>query len=100
MLTIVSHLISPISTRPLAVKQLLNNYGDHVINGIDVCRQPIWSVRKRGLDVLTRGAVTKLVRERGYDDVFHLFCIVTLDDGTRIRLEKNHRLTITVNPGP
>lgn len=94
-----SKISSLLTARPLAVKNLLTQYGDQGISKIDVCRQPIIGIFKEGLDKLTGGDLSKVVKEKGYDNVFHLYCIITLDNGTRIRLDKNQRVTIQVNPG-
>lgn len=89
-----------LTARPLAVKNLISQYGAQGIQKIDICRQPITGVIKSAINVVTGGDLAKVVKEKGYDNVFHLFCVVNLDNGTKIRLDKNQRITIEVNPAP
>lgn len=97
--SVKSNLLNKLTKRPLVVTNLLNKYGANTITNIQVCRQPIMGIIRSALNVATGGDISKVVKEKGYDNVFHLFCIVTLSDGTRIRMDKNQRLSIAINPG-
>jgi hypothetical protein len=94
------NLVEALTKRPLSIVNLLKTYGHETISKIDVYRQPITSAIKRLLNIATFGNLTKVANEENYDDIFHLYCIITLENGTRIRLDKNHRVSIQVNPGP
>lgn len=98
--TIKNKISSVLTKRPLSIINLLKQYGDQKIEKIEVCRQPITAAIKYALDYVSGGDISKVVAEKGYDNVFHLYCIVTLSSGTRIRLDKNQRVAIVVNPGP
>jgi hypothetical protein len=91
---------SRLSARPLSMTNLLKSYGDKVIAHVEVCRQPITEAIKKALDVVSRGNISKVVAEKGYDNVYHLYCIVVFTDNSRVRLDKNHRVTIEIDPKP
>jgi len=91
---------SYLTVRPLAMQKLLNEYGKDVIQKINVCRQPITGAIRKAGDIATFGDISSVVEEKGYDAVYHLYCIIYLDSGKIVRLDKNHRVTIEVNPGP
>jgi len=91
---------SILTKRPISVNKLLKSYGDNTITKVNVCRQPLTLAIKYALDLLSRGDISKTVEEKGYDNVYHLYCIVTLNNGTKVRMDKNQRVAIEVNPGP
>jgi hypothetical protein len=93
-------ILSRLTRRPLSIINLLKTYGTQTISSIEVCRQPIMSVVRSALNIATRGDISKVVREKGYDNVFHLYCIILLSSGTKIRLDKNQRVSIEISPKP
>jgi hypothetical protein len=93
-------LLSRLTRRPLSINNLLKTYGAQTISNVEVCRQPIMSVIRTALNIATGGDISKVVQEKGYDNVFHLYCIVLLGNGTKIRLDKNQRVSIEVSPKP
>jgi len=84
--------------RPKAVEQFLKNKGDLVIMSIKVCRNPISSALKKILNALTFGDMGATIKQLNYDEVYHLFMLVTLQDGSMFRIEKNERVTISSPP--
>ena len=97
---IIKSPTTALTVRPKVVSEMLAKYGQNTITNIEVCRQPIMNVIRGALDLASGGDLSKVVKEKGYDNVFHLFCIITLNDKTRIRIDKNQRVTIVYNPAP
>lgn len=95
--SIKSGLITRLTQRPLSITNLLKTYGNNQILIIDICRQPITPAIKLIINFATHGDIERVVREYGYDNVFHLYCIITLDNGDTIRLDKNQRVHIDIN---
>jgi hypothetical protein len=77
-----------------AVQKLVNNYGQQTIQSIVVGRTPINSTIKNILNLISLGKFDENQRKLGYDDVFHLFMIITLAGGHKFKFEKNHDVTV------
>ncbi len=63
---------------------------DRRIVNMEVQRERVKPVYVKALDALSRGRFSKKQKELGYEDMLHDSMVVTLDDGKRYRLEKNH----------
>lgn len=74
---------------PPKVRNLIQQYGDQKITAIKVCRDPLNSGIKRFFNVITFGGVERARKEMGYDELYHLYMIITLASGQRLKLEKN-----------
>ena len=83
-----------------SIRNLLQKYGSNKISGIRVYRQPINSVINKVLNWVTLGTFQKNLRELNYDQAFHLFMYITLDNGVTIRLDKNHVIEAKVQQVP
>jgi len=77
-------------------RKILEQYGDDPIKSIKVCRSPVSSAVKAALNVISLGAFQKRLERQNYDDVFHLFAIITLEDDTILTLDKQAILTLKV----
>ncbi len=78
---------------PANFKSRLQKYGDYLITDITIGRDPVSSVIQRLLNVLTLGKYDMMKRKLYYDDVFHLYALITAKRGAqtvRLRLEKNN----------
>jgi hypothetical protein len=60
------------------------------ITKLEVGRKPILSPVKKAMDILSLGNFSKRQGELKYDDVYHQYMLVTLEDGKTYKLEKNH----------
>lgn len=81
-----------------SIKKLLKLYGNFSITSIIVYRKPIQSFLKSTLNILSFGIFEKNYKSN-YDNVYHLYMIVTLSNGANIKIEKNQRINIErVNP--
>jgi hypothetical protein len=81
-----------------ATKQLVNNYGSYDIKSIEAIRTPIINVINTLMNVITLGKFKELQREYGYDKLYHLAIVVTVNDGknTKLLIEKNEKITISM----
>jgi hypothetical protein len=81
-----------------SVRDILAKYGDQTITAVKVIRTPVSSVVKEALNVVSLGEFKKKLAKQPYDDIFHLFVLMTLADGNTLSLEKNSIITMRVNP--
>lgn len=82
------------SDYPPDQKKLLSTYGNNKITHIKIGRSPLPSFINTALNVLTLGAFQKLLQKSPYDKLYHLFSIITLDNGVKILLEKNQAINM------
>ena len=64
------------------------------IKHIEVCRNPIMTVFQKGLNILTFGRMKKVMNRLGYDKLYHLYMVITLENGNVYSIEKNQRVNI------
>lgn len=81
------------------VKKILSQYGDKPIRKIVIMRRPLQKFVNVALNALTLGQWQKAVSNYGYDNMFHLYCIVFLDAGIKIQVEKNEIINIEIVSG-
>ena len=86
------------SDYPIQQQRIIDKYGEKQIKSIRVGRTPLPSTLTKALNIVSLGAFNKLVERSPYDDLMHLFCILTLDNGTTIKilLEKNEAINMQV----
>lgn len=86
---------------PPNARKVIEQHGSKSIKNMVIIRQPIQSFINKVFNGLTFGAFQKKLDELPYDDLFHLRMVVTLEDGTRIQIEKadviNVSTTITAH---
>lgn len=86
------------SDLPQKFKEILNRWKDKTIVNITVARDPVQKMVQKFINLLSGGDYEKAKTKLNYDDVFHLYLIITLDAGDgfrsgttlKLRLEKNH----------
>lgn len=85
-----------------SIRQWLEKNGEKKIKKIVVGRKPIQSGVEKVANLLSLGKYEANKKSLGYDKMFHLFMIITLDDGSSIKLEKEEvpKLTISSDAGP
>jgi hypothetical protein len=81
-----------------SVRDILAKYGDKTVTKASIVRTPVSSVVKGALNAVSLGEFKKKLGQQPYDDIFHLFMLLTLSDGTSVSLEKNAIITMRVNP--
>ena len=80
---------------PKEVSDTLTKYGNETITEIIVARSKVLSVIQFLLNALTLGTFNKEKQRLKYDDIFHLYCIIVLSNGTRLITERNQRVKLT-----
>lgn len=84
------------SDYPTDQTRIIQKYGAIGIRSIRIGRTPLPSAINSVLNIVTLGAFQKLVQASPYDRLFHLFCIIELDNNTKILLEKNAQINMKV----
>lgn len=79
------------------IKKILGKYGNQKIRAIRIGRRPISSMVEKAFNIISLGKWAENKKNFYYDTLFHLFIILTLDDGTVISFEKNSIVTATEN---
>ena len=84
------------------IRNFMKQHGSDVITRMRVGRAPVISAVKKFVNFITFGSLEKMVKEKGYDDVFHLFMFIDLKAAngstTVIQLEKNEVINLIQNP--
>jgi hypothetical protein len=80
-------------------KSTLSKYGPQKITKILIAREPVIGMVQKVVNWISGGEYEKKRKQLNYDQVYHLFALITLADGTVLKLEKNAIPQITVNPG-
>lgn len=74
---------------PKSFRKLLDKYKDVPIKQITVKRTPISNVVEGLMNLITLGKWKEI--KGNYDKMFHLYAVLTLENGKRLLLEKNER---------
>ena len=80
---------------PKEVSDTLTKYGNEPITEIIVARSKVLSVIQFLLNALTLGTFNREKQRLKYDEIFHLYCIIVLSNGTRLTTERNQRVKLT-----
>jgi hypothetical protein len=80
---------------PPAVRELLAKHGDATIQTIQVGRTPLTGVIHNILKIVSLGEIEKNRKKLGYDDIYHLFLLITLSDGYSFKIERNQRVSVS-----
>lgn len=94
----VKAVVEGVTDLSASVRDILAKHGDKTITKVSVIRTPVSSVVKEALNVVSLGEFKKKLSAAPYDDIYHLFMLLTLSDGTTVSLEKNALITMRVNP--
>jgi hypothetical protein len=82
---------------PPNVKQILNKYGNEIIQYITLKRTPVNGLITGALSVFSLGKFGERF-QKSFDELFHLFIEITTTTGKKISLEKVERINMIVNP--
>lgn len=97
---LLSDTIRDVSSQyPPQVRNILSRHGNHTIVNIKLCKEPVSENTEFLLKALA-GTKTweEAKRKYGFDKFYHLFMIVTMDDGSTLHIEKNEVIRISENP--
>ncbi len=82
------------------VRKIMAQYGDKKIVGIKVCKEPVPAIAKILINKLTRGKLGEQMKSKNYDDLYHLFAVLELEDGKTLLTEKNQRVIMSTEIRP
>jgi hypothetical protein len=83
---------------PPADRSLIERYGDKKITGICIYRDKVAGSVNTLVNVISLGQFNKVKNKYGYDDLYHLMMVITLEGGIPILLEKNEVINIHEYP--
>ena len=83
---------------PPAERDLINKYGDNKIVDICLYREKLAKPVNFLVNAISLGQFNKIKNRYGYDDMFHLMMVITLDNNVPILLEKNEVINIHEYP--
>ena len=72
------------SKLPPSVRRLLEQHGADTISNITVCREPLQSMLSKAMNLLTLGKLNSITDKMGYDDLFHLYMVITTSKGVKL----------------
>jgi hypothetical protein len=99
---IVGDTIRDVGTQyPPQVRQVLAIHGNHRITNIKMCKEVV-SQNTEFLMKALAGTKTwdEAKRKNGFDKFYHLFMIVTMENGSVLHVEKNEVIRVAENPRP
>jgi len=76
---------------PKSFRDNLAKHGEKKIKSIQVVREPIARAVNAFANIITAGTFNEVAKKQGEAGFFHLYSIIELEDGTRLRFEKNER---------
>jgi hypothetical protein len=74
---------------PPKVRNAIAKYGDQKITSIVVGRSPVQKYVTKLLNYLSLGKFEEQLKSMDYDDVYHLFSLIGLENGITLLVEKN-----------
>jgi len=90
-------VISGRSDFPPKVRNILEKVGNQKVKSITIKRTPVNAVLTGTLSLFSLGKFGKRF-EREYDELFHLFIELTLENNKKVTLEKNEVINMDINP--
>jgi hypothetical protein len=87
------------SQYPPDVKNIISRHGSHKIVNIKLCREVV----SKNIELLLKAIAgpntwEEAKRKNGFDKFYHLFMIVTMENGSKLHVEKNEIMRISENP--
>ena len=84
--------MSILDRQPKKIKQFVKSHGHLKIKKLEVCREPIASIFNKILKLARKTPLKRFTDK--YDEIFHLFLKLTLEDKSVWQLEKNQRMIL------
>jgi hypothetical protein len=81
---------------PSDQKKILEKYGSTTITNITVGRTPLPKILTHTLNILTLGAFQQILNNSPYDKLYHLFSIITLDNGIKLKIDKTQAINMKI----
>ena len=77
-----------LTSRPGVVDRLIKQYGDRRVMQVTILRKPVQGGVQKLLNLITLGGFNRAKNEMKYDEVYHLYVNMILDNGQTIGTEK------------
>ena len=87
-------LFYPSSKMPKNSQSILDKYKSEPIKSIKIYREPLQANIQGFLNLISNGKLSEAKKKANFDDLFHLYAVITLDNGKEILLEKNENIYI------
>ena len=98
-MNVIGQLIFGIYQHNPYIQKLLKLYGNNKIIEMTIYRKPVQKTYLSLLNIMSFGVFEYNFKKSGYDNLFHLYMIIRLDNGLYFKIEKNQRINIDqVNP--
>lgn len=94
----VKTMINGRNDYPPAERKIISDEGERIIKEIIVYREPLESKVNALVNLISSGKFDEVKKKYGYDEMYHLFMVVKLDNDVRILIEKNEVINIHLNP--
>ena len=78
--------------QPKSIKAMLAKHGSKQIKFIRYGREPIPRFMSWLFEKIGGRTLAEIKQKFNYDEIYHLYCVLYLEDGTLIRFEKNQRV--------
>ena len=92
---VVRNPTQALSQMPKQVSDTLKKYGDFTVREVIVGRTKVLKVVQTLLNAMTLGNFNKEKQKYGYDDIYHLYAVLVLDNGVKLITERNQRIVLT-----
>ena len=94
--------LTPPTEASAKVKAALKTYGEKIVKGVTVYREPIISAIQSLINLLRKasGNEETIEEKETYDKLFHLFALVDLEGGPSLRIEMNEVFMIKPQAHP
>jgi len=80
--------------RPSKFQKFLDKHKNMNVVKLEVCRTPLTSYLRKSIDFITFNGLKRAEEKHGYDSIFHLYTILTFENGKRYIFERNANVQI------
>jgi hypothetical protein len=87
-------LTNELSKRPIILQEFLNTYGNYTVTKAVIMRAPVMPVIE--WIIKTQLSFRPVVEQLKYDRIFHLSVNLYLNNGMKVLIEKNERISINI----
>ena len=94
------YIHTALTSRPGVIDRLIKQYGDKKILQVTILRKPVERGIQKLLNLITMGGFNKAKKEMNYDEVYHLFVNIHLENGQIVGVEKNQRVNVNLSGFP
>lgn len=74
----------------------LEEYGGALVNNIFLCRTPVQAFVSSALNLVSQGKFKEEAKKLGYDDMFHVYALLFLNNGKVLVIEKNQTINVAL----